>query len=116
MKLTINRRYCYKFFIFTVIKYLGSNSKEKKSINSFSIDKLLDRGRENYVNMPLLEEVGFKGRSLGDFLRIERSQKPFLDRGRSTHDPGSIRGSQNPGKAIARSGYELLGRNRKSIF
>jgi hypothetical protein len=67
MKLTINRRYCYKFFIFTVIKYLGSNSKKKNLINSFSIDKLLDRGRENYVNMPLLEEVGFKGRSLGGF-------------------------------------------------
>jgi hypothetical protein len=45
---------------------------------------LLDKRIENDDMMPTAEKMGFKDRSLGDFLRIKRSQKPFLDGGKST--------------------------------
>ena len=67
--------------------------------------------------MPSLEGLGFKDRNFGGVFQDKGGPKHHFWTGVSLpHDLGPIRGSQNPGKAMARSGYGIGGRNRQSSF
>jgi hypothetical protein len=64
------------------------------------LKKIIDRSIGSYVNMSLLEGVGFKDGSLGDLLEDKEVSTTFLDRVGLKPDPGPKRGSQNPEKPL----------------
>jgi hypothetical protein len=59
---------------------------------------------------------GFRAEALRDFLKIRAPKNHFWTGISLPHDLGPIRGSQNPGKAIARSGYGFWGEIAKHLL